>query len=159
MFFSCRYQILGVFLLIQLCILAAEGLRRSSLSSVSTSAQQAPFGTYQTSAGKTFLHILMLRTFSEYHALNVYLCLSPQNTKCFIVWRKRIVVPIIDLHHMLQGCVCVTEASTPIEERSLISKCSFLWFGRWDHGRTSNYALWSHKIWFSSSRLLFVSLQ
>ncbi|KAH0759303.1 hypothetical protein KY290_022796 [Solanum tuberosum] len=47
-----RYQILGVFLLIQLCILAAEGLRRSSLSSVSTSAQQAPFGTYRTSAGR-----------------------------------------------------------------------------------------------------------
>ncbi|CAN4115827.1 unnamed protein product [Withania somnifera] len=46
-----RYQILGVFLLIQLCILAAEGLRRSSISSVSASAQQAPFGTYQTSAG------------------------------------------------------------------------------------------------------------
>ncbi|KAF3658902.1 Peroxisome biogenesis factor 10, partial [Capsicum annuum] len=47
-----RYQILGVFLLIQLCILAAEGLRRSSLSSVSASAQQAPFGTYRTSAGR-----------------------------------------------------------------------------------------------------------
>ncbi|KAJ8527114.1 hypothetical protein K7X08_029591 [Anisodus acutangulus] len=47
-----RYQILGVFLLIQLCILAAEGLRRSNLSSISASAQQAPFGTYQTSTGR-----------------------------------------------------------------------------------------------------------
>ncbi|XP_009768856.1 peroxisome biogenesis factor 10 isoform X1 [Nicotiana sylvestris] len=47
-----RYQILGVFLLIQLCILAAEGLRRSSLSSISASVQQAPFGTYQTSTGR-----------------------------------------------------------------------------------------------------------
>ncbi|XP_068342747.1 peroxisome biogenesis factor 10-like isoform X1 [Pyrus communis] len=46
-----RYQILGVFLLIQLCIIAAEGLRRSNLSSVASSAQQT-FGTHQTSAGR-----------------------------------------------------------------------------------------------------------
>ncbi|TQE01436.1 hypothetical protein C1H46_012916 [Malus baccata] len=46
-----RYQILGVFLLIQLCIIAAEGLRRSNLSSIASSAQQT-FGTHQTSAGR-----------------------------------------------------------------------------------------------------------
>ncbi|KAK9946217.1 hypothetical protein M0R45_011692 [Rubus argutus] len=46
-----RYQILGIFLLIQLCIIAAEGLRRSNLSSIATSAQQT-FGTHQTSSGR-----------------------------------------------------------------------------------------------------------
>ncbi|KAL6212245.1 hypothetical protein ACLB2K_017466 [Fragaria x ananassa] len=46
-----RYQILGIFLLIQLCIIAAEGLRRSNLSSIATSAQQT-FGTHQTSSGQ-----------------------------------------------------------------------------------------------------------
>ncbi|RAL52857.1 hypothetical protein DM860_007625 [Cuscuta australis] len=46
-----RYQILGVFLLIQLCVLAAERLRRSSLSSLSASVQQTPLGTYQYSPG------------------------------------------------------------------------------------------------------------
>ncbi|CAF2113760.1 unnamed protein product [Brassica oleracea] len=46
-----RYQILGVFLLIQLCILAAEGLRRSNLSSITSSVQQASLGSYQTSGG------------------------------------------------------------------------------------------------------------
>ncbi|EOA27584.1 hypothetical protein CARUB_v10023723mg [Capsella rubella] len=44
-----RYQILGVFLLVQLCILAAEGLRRSNLSSIASSVQQASIGSYQTS--------------------------------------------------------------------------------------------------------------
>jgi len=47
-----RYQILGVFLLIQLCILAAEGLRRSNLSSITSSIQQASIGSYQTSGGR-----------------------------------------------------------------------------------------------------------
>uniref|UniRef100_A0A1J3FX51 RING-type E3 ubiquitin transferase n=1 Tax=Noccaea caerulescens TaxID=107243 RepID=A0A1J3FX51_NOCCA len=47
-----RYQILGVFLLIQLCILAAEGLRRSNLSSITSSVQQASIGSYQTSGGR-----------------------------------------------------------------------------------------------------------
>ncbi|CAH2060593.1 unnamed protein product [Thlaspi arvense] len=47
-----RYQILGVFLLIQLCILAAEGLRRSNLSSITSSVQQASTGSYQTSGGR-----------------------------------------------------------------------------------------------------------
>ncbi|KAI4316477.1 hypothetical protein L6164_024455 [Bauhinia variegata] len=46
-----RYQILGVFLLIQLCIIATEGLRRSNLSSIASSVQQASFGAHQTSAG------------------------------------------------------------------------------------------------------------
>ncbi|CAA0841900.1 Peroxisome biogenesis factor 10 [Striga hermonthica] len=48
-----RYQILGVFLLVQLCILAAEGLRRSNLSSFATSLQQTSFGAYQTSTGRS----------------------------------------------------------------------------------------------------------
>ncbi|CAL9234232.1 unnamed protein product [Arabidopsis halleri] len=47
-----RYQILGVFLLVQLCILAAEGLRRSNLSSITSSIQQASIGSYQTSGGR-----------------------------------------------------------------------------------------------------------
>ncbi|KAL3497428.1 hypothetical protein ACH5RR_040160 [Cinchona calisaya] len=47
-----RYQILGVFLLVQLCILAAERLRRSNLSSIASSVQQTSLGTYQTSAGR-----------------------------------------------------------------------------------------------------------
>ncbi|KAL1833821.1 hypothetical protein ACET3Z_003472 [Daucus carota] len=47
-----RYQILGVFLLIQLCILAAEGLRRSNLSSIANSVQQqTSSGAHNTSAG------------------------------------------------------------------------------------------------------------
>ncbi|CAA0841921.1 Peroxisome biogenesis factor 10 [Striga hermonthica] len=48
-----RYQILGVFLLVQLCILAAEGLRRSNLSSFATSLQKTSFGAYQTSTGRS----------------------------------------------------------------------------------------------------------
>ncbi|KAL3655774.1 hypothetical protein CASFOL_000170 [Castilleja foliolosa] len=47
------YQILGVFLLVQLCIIAAEGLRRSNLSSFATSFQQTSIGVYQTSAGRS----------------------------------------------------------------------------------------------------------
>ncbi|KAK9273166.1 hypothetical protein L1049_017973 [Liquidambar formosana] len=47
-----RYQILGVFLLIQLCIIAAEGLRRSNLSSIASSVHQTSLGTQQTSAGR-----------------------------------------------------------------------------------------------------------
>ncbi|OMO86464.1 hypothetical protein COLO4_21126 [Corchorus olitorius] len=42
-----RYQILGVFLLIQLCILAAEGLRRSNLSSIASSIHQTSLGSHQ----------------------------------------------------------------------------------------------------------------
>ncbi|KAG8375732.1 hypothetical protein BUALT_Bualt10G0131000 [Buddleja alternifolia] len=47
-----RYQILGVFLLVQLCIIAAEGLRRSNLSSIASSFQQTSPGSYQTSTGR-----------------------------------------------------------------------------------------------------------
>ncbi|KAF3446100.1 hypothetical protein FNV43_RR11279 [Rhamnella rubrinervis] len=47
-----RYQILGVFLLIQLCIIAVEGLRRSNLSSIASSAHQTSLGMHQTSAGQ-----------------------------------------------------------------------------------------------------------
>ncbi|KAK6119689.1 hypothetical protein DH2020_046557 [Rehmannia glutinosa] len=43
---------IGVFLLVQLCIIAAEGLRRSNLSSFATSFQQTSIGAYQTSAGR-----------------------------------------------------------------------------------------------------------
>ncbi|KAJ8448785.1 LOW QUALITY PROTEIN: hypothetical protein Cgig2_011406 [Carnegiea gigantea] len=46
-----RYQILGVFLLIQLCVIAAEGLRRRNLSSLGTSARPTSIGTYQQSEG------------------------------------------------------------------------------------------------------------
>jgi peroxin-10 len=54
-----RYQILGVFLLIQLCILAAEGLRRSNLSSITSSIQQASIGSYQTSGGLALMSLIM----------------------------------------------------------------------------------------------------
>ncbi|KAG5555950.1 hypothetical protein RHGRI_006559 [Rhododendron griersonianum] len=47
-----RYQILGVFLLIQLCIIAAEGLRRTNLSSIASSVHQTSLGTHQASAGR-----------------------------------------------------------------------------------------------------------
>lgn len=49
--FLRRYQILGVFLLIQLCIIAAEGLWRSNLSSIASSVHQTSFGTHQISTG------------------------------------------------------------------------------------------------------------
>ncbi|KAI8562461.1 hypothetical protein RHMOL_Rhmol03G0038900 [Rhododendron molle] len=47
-----RYQILGVFLLIQLCIIAAECLRCTNLSSISSSVHQTSLGTHQASAGR-----------------------------------------------------------------------------------------------------------
>lgn len=50
-----RYQILGVFLLIQLCIIAAEGLRRSNFSSIASSVHQPSLGTLQSSAGQGLL--------------------------------------------------------------------------------------------------------
>ncbi|CAM8916568.1 unnamed protein product [Rhodiola kirilowii] len=47
-----RYQILGVFLLIQLCILAVEGLRRNNLSSIAASVQQMSSGARHNSTGR-----------------------------------------------------------------------------------------------------------
>ncbi|XP_052189523.1 peroxisome biogenesis factor 10 [Diospyros lotus] len=47
-----RYQILGVFLLIQLCIIAAEGLRRSNLSSIASSVRQTSLATHHSSSGR-----------------------------------------------------------------------------------------------------------
>ncbi|KAJ4708962.1 Peroxisome biogenesis factor 10 [Melia azedarach] len=47
-----RYQILGVFLLIQLCVIAAEGLRRSNLSSIASSVHPTSLGSHQTSTGR-----------------------------------------------------------------------------------------------------------
>ncbi|XP_030538535.1 peroxisome biogenesis factor 10 [Rhodamnia argentea] len=47
-----RYQILGIFLLIQLCILAAEVLRRSNLSSIASSVHHTSLRTHQTSSGR-----------------------------------------------------------------------------------------------------------
>ncbi|KAK6912861.1 Pex, N-terminal [Dillenia turbinata] len=47
-----RYKILGVFLLIQLCIIAAEGLRRSNLSAIASSVHHSSFGTLHTSGGR-----------------------------------------------------------------------------------------------------------
>uniref|UniRef100_A0A2P2K087 RING-type E3 ubiquitin transferase n=1 Tax=Rhizophora mucronata TaxID=61149 RepID=A0A2P2K087_RHIMU len=43
-----RYQILGVFLLIQLCIIAAEGLRRSNLTSIANAVHQTSLESHQT---------------------------------------------------------------------------------------------------------------
>lgn len=47
-----RYQILGVFLLIQLCILGAERLRRSNISSIASSINQISSGSYPSSTGR-----------------------------------------------------------------------------------------------------------
>ncbi|PKA47162.1 Peroxisome biogenesis factor 10 [Apostasia shenzhenica] len=47
-----RYQILGIFLLVQLCILAAEGLRRSNLSSIASSVHQTSLGGHQVSPAR-----------------------------------------------------------------------------------------------------------
>uniref|UniRef100_A0A7N0U7F4 RING-type E3 ubiquitin transferase n=1 Tax=Kalanchoe fedtschenkoi TaxID=63787 RepID=A0A7N0U7F4_KALFE len=47
-----RYQILGVFLLVQLCILAVEGLRRNNFSNIAASVQQMSSGAPQTSTGR-----------------------------------------------------------------------------------------------------------
>ncbi|XP_043722909.1 peroxisome biogenesis factor 10 [Telopea speciosissima] len=47
-----RYQILGVFLLIQLCIIAAEGLRRRNLSSITNSVHQTTLRTHHSSGGR-----------------------------------------------------------------------------------------------------------
>ncbi|GFP97282.1 peroxisome biogenesis factor 10 [Phtheirospermum japonicum] len=57
-----RYQILGVFLLVQLCIIAAEGLRRSNLSSFATSFQQTSIGAFQTSAEDFYILLLADRS-------------------------------------------------------------------------------------------------
>uniref|UniRef100_A0A0D3GTE0 RING-type E3 ubiquitin transferase n=1 Tax=Oryza barthii TaxID=65489 RepID=A0A0D3GTE0_9ORYZ len=46
-----RYQILGIFLLIQLCILGAERLRRSNLSTIASSINQISSGGYRSSRG------------------------------------------------------------------------------------------------------------
>ncbi|GMH10760.1 hypothetical protein Nepgr_012601 [Nepenthes gracilis] len=47
-----RYQMLGVFLLIQLCIIVAEGLRRSNFTTLASSTHQASMETYHPSAGR-----------------------------------------------------------------------------------------------------------
>ncbi|KAJ4952804.1 hypothetical protein NE237_029636 [Protea cynaroides] len=47
-----RYQILGVFLLIQLCIIAAEGLRRRNFSSITNSVHQTTVRTHHSSGGR-----------------------------------------------------------------------------------------------------------
>ncbi|KAF5203389.1 Peroxisome biogenesis factor [Thalictrum thalictroides] len=47
-----RYQLLGVFLLIQLCIITAEGLRRSNLSSIASSVHQSSLGSHQASGAR-----------------------------------------------------------------------------------------------------------
>ncbi|XP_031491972.1 peroxisome biogenesis factor 10 [Nymphaea colorata] len=46
-----RYQILGVFLLIQLCIIGVEGLHRTNLSSIANSVQRTALGSYHTTPG------------------------------------------------------------------------------------------------------------
>uniref|UniRef100_A0A804MSU6 RING-type E3 ubiquitin transferase n=1 Tax=Zea mays TaxID=4577 RepID=A0A804MSU6_MAIZE len=47
-----RYQILGIFLLIQLCILGAERLRRSNISSIASSINQISSGGYPSTTGR-----------------------------------------------------------------------------------------------------------
>ncbi|KAI3711846.1 hypothetical protein L1987_70394 [Smallanthus sonchifolius] len=47
-----RYQILGMFLLVQLCIIVAEGLRRSNLASITASVQHTSLRVHQASGGQ-----------------------------------------------------------------------------------------------------------
>ncbi|KAL8223539.1 hypothetical protein R6Q57_019014 [Mikania cordata] len=47
-----RYQILGMFLLVQLCIIVAEGLRRSNLASMAASVQHTSLRVHQASGGR-----------------------------------------------------------------------------------------------------------
>ncbi|XP_076888583.1 peroxisome biogenesis factor 10-like [Bidens hawaiensis] len=47
-----RYQILGMFLLVQLCVIVAEGLRRSNLASITASVQHSSLRVHQASAGR-----------------------------------------------------------------------------------------------------------
>ncbi|KAK9060602.1 hypothetical protein SSX86_021308 [Deinandra increscens subsp. villosa] len=47
-----RYQILGMFLLVQLCIIVAEGLRRSNLASITASTQHTSLRVHQASGGR-----------------------------------------------------------------------------------------------------------
>ncbi|KAJ0724537.1 putative transcription factor C2H2 family [Helianthus annuus] len=47
-----RYQILGMFLLVQLCIIVAEGLRRSNLASITASVQHTSLQVHQASRGR-----------------------------------------------------------------------------------------------------------
>ena len=47
---------MGVFLLIQLCIIAAEGLRRRNLSSIASSVHRTPLGAHQTATGFLIIH-------------------------------------------------------------------------------------------------------
>lgn len=47
-----RYQILGMFLLVQLCIIAAEGLRRSNLASITSSVQHTSLRVHQASSAR-----------------------------------------------------------------------------------------------------------
>ncbi|KAL0009624.1 hypothetical protein SO802_011126 [Lithocarpus litseifolius] len=53
-----RYQIIGVFLLIQLCVIAAERMRRSNLSSIASSVHHTSFGSGQNTAGGRGLPVL-----------------------------------------------------------------------------------------------------
>ncbi|PWA69451.1 peroxin 10 [Artemisia annua] len=47
-----RYQILGMFLLVQFCIIAAEGSRRSNLASITASVQHTSLRVHQASGGR-----------------------------------------------------------------------------------------------------------
>ncbi|KAF9606638.1 hypothetical protein IFM89_027371 [Coptis chinensis] len=66
-----RYQLLGVFLLIQLCIITAEGLRRSNLSSIASSVHQSSLGAHQTSGGfkSLILSLIIVAYVSVVHLL------------------------------------------------------------------------------------------
>ena len=43
--------------MIQLCIIAAEGLRRQNLSSIASSVYHTPIGAHQTGAGIPIIHL------------------------------------------------------------------------------------------------------
>lgn len=80
----CRYQILGVFLLIQLCIIAAEGLRRTNLSSIASSVHQTSLGTHQASAGSDSRTVALIEIFFEFAFSHIII--SQLNYDYFFLW-------------------------------------------------------------------------